>query len=255
MFIMISLVSKIRDADEKSNVSSNTALDLGETSNLSTAKENHRVDSCAPEPCTDPSNSLYIQDVEGANKGYSSFRSGQDYNNLVNLYYDLEEKKQKILEQLHQFGGWNNQYSGEGSGSGVQWGTSAYGEHPIAASQVSHPNALCSCCPYVYQCCLAPCTSCPGCSLGGTFDGKTCNDNSVVMVPGTAGPLEDSNIVKTAMEAAEKAMSSLRTKFSGDSNLNEGQHGFPRGKNRHENRIYCVLVYNLFINGAAMKIA
>lgn len=140
------------------------------------------------------------------------------------------------MEQLHQYGGWNYQYSGEGSG--VQWGScSTSREHAIPASLDSHPNVVCSCCPYVYPCLAAPCTSCPGCSLGGTCVGKTCADASIAMVPGSERSclLKDGNIVQAAMGAAEKALSSVKPQISGDSNINEGEHGFPKGRDLHEN--------------------
>lgn len=206
-----------RDADEKSNVASSTATDLGETSKFSPVKENHCVDSSAPaERCMDSSN-VHLQDAQHVINGCSYSYGTEDYNQLLSQYYELEEKRQKILEQLHQYGGWNYQYSGEGSGSGVQWGScSTSQEHPLCASQVSHPNVICSCCPYVCQCLVAPCPS-----LDGTCVGKTCTDtSSVAMVPGRPCLLEDGDIVKTAMGAAERAISSMRTKISGDSNIN-----------------------------------
>lgn len=238
-----SCLLKIRDEDEKNNASSNTATDLGE-SNLLVIEENHREDFHVPESCIDSLNGLHKQDVESAGKGYSSFHNSEDYNEVLNQYNELEEKRQKILEQLYQFGGWNNQYSVEGSVPAVKWGgCSMYQECPVSASQVSHSNAFCSCCPYVSQCCKVPCTSCPGCSLGGTYVGKTCSDNSMVTVTGSSGLLEDGNIVKTAMGAAEKAISSMMTKVSGDSNINEGnKHGFLGGKYLHEN-LNNVMVY------------
>lgn len=207
---------------------------MGDTSNTSHVKENHCGDSHAAEPCIDSLNNLHQQNMEDACKGYSYSHGADDYNKLLNLYYELEEKRQNILGQLNQFGGWNYQNSGSGSGSGVQWGTySTYQEFPIPASQVSHPNVVSSCCGC--QCLVAPCTSCPGCSLGGTSVCKTCTDDSVAMVPGKSCPLEDSNIVKTAMAAAEKAISSMRTKISSDPNIIEGMPGFPRVNDLHEN--------------------
>jgi hypothetical protein len=207
---------------------------LGETSNISHVKENHFGDSHAAEPYIDSSNNLHQQNMEDAGKGYSYSHGADDYNKLLNLYYELEEKRQNILGQLNQFGGWNYQYSGSGSGSGVQWGTySTCQEFPIPASQASHPNVVSSCCGC--QCLVAPCTSCPGCSLGGTSVCKTCTDDSVAMVPGKSCPLENGNIVKTAMAAAEKAISSMRTKISSDPNIIEGMPGFPRVNNLLEN--------------------
>uniref|UniRef100_A0A2N9G3L5 Survival Motor Neuron Gemin2-binding domain-containing protein n=1 Tax=Fagus sylvatica TaxID=28930 RepID=A0A2N9G3L5_FAGSY len=208
-----------RDANEKSNVASSTVIDSGETNNLSQVKENHCVDSRAPD--IDSTDSLLKQDVQDAGKANSYYHGAEDYNKLLNMYYEFEEKRQNILEQLHQFGGWNYQHSGEGSG--VQWGScSTYQEHPIPASQVSHPNVVCSCCPYVCQGFVAPCTSCPGCSLGGTSVGKTCTDASMATVPASSCLLEDGSVVQTAMGAAGKALSSMTKKMSGDSNINEG---------------------------------
>lgn len=67
--------------------------------------------------------------------------------------------------------------------------------------------------------------------------GKTCADASIAMVPGSERSclLKDGNIVQAAMGAAEKALSSVKPQISGDSNIKEGEHGFPKGRDLHEN--------------------
>ncbi|KAJ6342134.1 hypothetical protein OIU78_010133 [Salix suchowensis] len=56
---------------------------------------------------------------------------------------------------------------------------------------------------------MAPCSSFSSCTLGGTSLGKACADSSPMMNPGKSFPPIDDNIVKTAMDAAERAMSSM----------------------------------------------
>ncbi|KAJ7953405.1 Survival motor neuron [Quillaja saponaria] len=212
------LVTK-RDADEKSNDTSTAAHEVGEARNVSSLKENNYAGSHEPSPPVDASNGIHIQDTQDAQKGYPYSQDGNDYDQLLGQYYELEEKRQKILEQLNQFGGWNYHYPAGGSNSGVQCSNSQ--EHLVQACQVSHPNIICSCCPYFCQSSVAPCMSCTGCPLGGgTCVGKP-SDDSVTMGPANSSTYEDGKIVRTAMGAAEKALSTIRTNFSGDSNINE----------------------------------
>lgn len=77
----------------------------------------------------------------------------ESYNQLLKQYYELEEKRQKVLEQLYQCsaGGWNYQDVSAGFDIGTQWGTSsACQEHPVSASQPSHNPAIPYYCPSSY---------------------------------------------------------------------------------------------------------
>uniref|UniRef100_A0A5B7B747 Survival Motor Neuron Gemin2-binding domain-containing protein n=1 Tax=Davidia involucrata TaxID=16924 RepID=A0A5B7B747_DAVIN len=200
------------EADDNSNDVSNTTTEMGETNNLPSVKENHCANSCAPQHYVDSSNGQQAQD---ALHGYSNTQGAEDYTRLLNQYYELEEQRQKILQQLHQFGSWNYQ----SSGSNEHWGTgSTSQEHQVPTTQASYPAVICSCCPYACQCLVAPC------SLGGTCVGKTCDATSVIGCDGKSFSLEDGDIVKTAMGAADRALSSLKTNSSEKrEEKNEGQ--------------------------------
>ncbi|KAF5935909.1 hypothetical protein HYC85_027038 [Camellia sinensis] len=190
-------------AGDNNNVAANTTTELGETNDLPQNKTNHVVDSFTQEPNVDLSYGQHTQDTL---QHYSNTQGAGDYTQLLNQYYELEEQRQKILQQLQQFGSWHYQ----GSGSNVQWGTSSASlEHPVPTSQASYPAVVSSYCPYGCQCLVAPC------SLGGTCAGKTCDATSGIDHNGKLTSSENGDIIKTALGAAESALSSLKIKTSG----------------------------------------
>jgi hypothetical protein len=217
------VIFKCREADENSNVISNSVTELEETENLAPAKLNNCVDSLGPEPYVDPSNGgVHAQTLSGL---YS--HGAEDYNQLLGQFYELEEKRQKILQQLNLHGGYNYQYPAEGSGSGGYWGTcSASQDQSVAATQASLSPLICSCCPYACHCSVAPCSSFSSCTFGGTSLGKACTDSSAMMNPGKSFPPIDDDIVKTAMNAAERAISSMTMNTPVVNSDIEGKHGF-----------------------------
>ncbi|XP_054815995.1 uncharacterized protein LOC129315886 [Prosopis cineraria] len=191
----------------------------GETSNGSYFEEIYHTDSQVAQSCLDSSVGQNMgHSVDGQNS-YSHAQGVDDYNQLVGQYYELEERRQKILEQLNQYGGLNYQYADSVFNSGVPY--SNFQSCSMSACHVSDPNVPCSCCPCCDQCLVPPCTSVPGCSLGGTSVGKPCNNYSVTKCPEKPFPCEDDKILKTAMVAAEKAMSTIKTTISGNSDKNE----------------------------------
>ncbi|KAJ6308444.1 hypothetical protein OIU76_018098 [Salix suchowensis] len=171
--------------------------------NLAPAKLKNCVDSLGPDPYVDPSNGgAHAQTLNGCLYSHGT----EDYNQLLNQYYELEEKRQMILQQLNVY----YQYPVDDSGSGGYWGTcSASQDQLVAATQASLTPLICSCCPYACHCSVAPCSSFSSCTLGGTSLGKACADSSPMMNPGKSFPPMDDDIVKTAMDAAERAMSSM----------------------------------------------
>ncbi|KAK4845446.1 hypothetical protein QYF36_005195 [Acer negundo] len=208
---------RLEEAEENKNIVTNTETEMREAKNLAPVEGNPCMDSHAPEACIDSSNGLATQD---APKGYSDSQGAEDYNQLLNQYYEIEEKRQHILQQLQQFGSWNYQFSAEGYSSVSQWGAcSTSQEHPLPASQACHPGVMCSCCPYVCQTLVAPCTTYPACSLADACRGKICMDTNASEDSGKLLSPVKSDIVKTAMGAAEKAISSLKTTVT--SNINE----------------------------------
>ncbi|CAL5359547.1 hypothetical protein CsSME_00049728 [Camellia sinensis var. sinensis] len=200
-------------AGDNNNVAANTTTELGETNDLPQNKTNHVVDSFTQEPNVDLSYGQHTQDTL---QHYSNTQGAGDYTQLLNQYYELEEQRQKILQQLQQFGSWDYQ----GSGSNVQWGTSSASlEHPVPTSQASYPAVVSSYCPYGCQCLVAPC------SLGGTCAGKTCDATSGIDHNGKLTSSENGDIIKTALGAAESALSSLKIKTS------------EKGEERHEGQL------------------
>lgn len=172
-------------------------------------EENHK-------PCLD---STIGQETQNAHNGYSYEQGFDDYNKLVAEYYELEEKRLKIWEQINQYGGWNQQYAATGPNSGVMYSDGQY--YSMSAQQVSDPNVVCSCCPCFSQCAVDSCASVPGCSVGGSGVGKACNDCTVEKGNKVSIPCGDGKMHEMAMGAAERALSTIRTTISGDLNVNE----------------------------------
>ncbi|KAE8693202.1 NAD(P)-binding Rossmann-fold superfamily protein isoform 1 [Hibiscus syriacus] len=161
-----------------------------------------------------------MQDKQDGNNGNLDSQRVQDYNQLIGRYYEIEEKRQTILQQLQQYGNWDYQYSAEGSSTGAQCGTSCVSlEYPILTSQASQSTGICSCCPYVCQTLGTPCTSYPCCSLDGTSVVKTITDRNGSTSHGNSPKIINSDIVQTAMDAAER--SSLATNAPINPNVNE----------------------------------
>ncbi|KAK8472189.1 hypothetical protein PHAVU_002G136900 [Phaseolus vulgaris] len=207
-----------RDADPNDHIPATDVLDSGETSNESKLEEDHHIESLVDQSCLD---SISGQGIQSGQSGYAYAEGVDDYNQLVAQYYELEEKRVKILEQLNQYGTLNYQNEAAVSSSSVPYSNSQ--EYSMAAYQVSDPNAVCTCCPCYSQCLPATMNTVHGCSLGGLSVGKPCNNASVEMDHKMSFPCEDDKIRKMAMGAAEKALSTIRTTISGDFNVNEGK--------------------------------
>eukprot|EP00257_Ricinus_communis_P025657 XP_025013071.1 uncharacterized protein LOC8278511 isoform X2 [Ricinus communis] len=186
----------ISDLDEKSNVPSNAAIELGEAKKLTAVQENHHLDSIEPQPGIYSSGG---QDALAVND-YSYVQNSEGYNQLLTQYYDIEEKRQRILHQLQQLGGYDYHYPAEGFGSSQQW--------------------------------AVPCTSFSACSFDGTCDGKLCNNSSEVMGLAKSVPLVDGDIVKIAMGAAERAISTTKTISSINSGTKEKEKEKENGKGK-----------------------
>ncbi|XP_050377689.1 uncharacterized protein LOC126794936 [Argentina anserina] len=202
------------DTDDATKDMPKTAIEGGETSNLSEVIEKQSLDSYVPDP--------YSQDAQDMQNNYSSSQGGEDYTKLLNQYYEIEEKREKILEQLHQFGGGNYLYSGEGSGlgSGVLWSNlSSYEQITVPASQPSNPAGVASCCLYMCPCLMTSCNAFPACS--SACAGITCTEACLATSNGKPLSPEDGNVVKTALGTAERALSSMTTKITGDSLVTE----------------------------------
>ncbi|XP_009766238.1 uncharacterized protein [Nicotiana sylvestris] len=195
------------EGDDNSKVAPDTTIEMGDASYLPSVKENSSSEAVPPESQVNAQNT---QD-----KAIESIcsQSVEDYNQLLNTYYKLEDQRQKILQQLNQFGMWSYRNS-----------ASTSQEHQAYAAQSSHPTESSFYCPHGCQSWVSPCTASP-CCLGGNQDDKPC-DASVQGVQQNNSSLQNSNLVNIAKEAAEKVLSSLKqasNTASLDSFANEGK--------------------------------
>ncbi|KAJ8774154.1 hypothetical protein K2173_009585 [Erythroxylum novogranatense] len=155
----------------------------------------------------------------------------EEYNQLLSQYYELEEKRQVILQKLHQLSGYDTQYPVEGSGSGQQGGfcsTSQY--YLVPANQASLLNLIGSSCCCICHCYVAPCASSAACTLGGTCLNKECTDSTVVTNPQNSFAPVNDDISKIALGAAERAISSMKMNTSNISGSKDAEHLAKTGK-------------------------
>lgn len=226
------------ESDDMNNAASNHTTEIVETINPLSVKGSHSVDAYGPGHYMSSSND------QNVHNSYLNTQCVEDYNHLLNQYYELEEQRQKILQQLYQFGSWNYQ----GSDSSVQWGTfsasqerqvpaaqascqtdstvqlgttSASQEHQVPAAQASYPTVACCCFSHVCPCLVGPCTSLPACTSGGACTGKLSDDTSAGGHNGISVPIKEDDLIKKVMGAADRALSSLRTNASGGSDIGE----------------------------------
>ncbi|KAL8196329.1 hypothetical protein R6Q57_025329 [Mikania cordata] len=127
------------------------------------------------------SNGDQIQD----NCSNANAEGAEHYNLLLGQYNAVEEQRQKLLEQLYQYGNWDPQSYGYGYSAGYD---SQY--HTISAPQTSGPP-MCSCRPYV------------------------CPYSTSLAKNGSSVSVEDDGFIKAAMGAVDKAIHSFDKPTSG----------------------------------------
>ncbi|KAL3499996.1 hypothetical protein ACH5RR_039089 [Cinchona calisaya] len=184
------------EISDDNKVSLDTAAEGEENDNVLTVKEMSCLESEGPENHVGSSNGQHIHQEP---VGCLNSESTEDYNQLVNKYYELEEQRQKILQQLNHFGYWNYD-------SGL---TAVTSQEPEASTFQAHPTVPSSFCPYGCQSWVAPCTSLPCYCSGGSCVEKSCNAPAEAPSTKNTSPGQ-TDFVKTAMVAAEQALSSLK---------------------------------------------
>lgn len=185
--------------------------EVGETESLETAKGYEVANSEVTAEHALGSSSLPLQD-QSLNDPTST--DMDDYNKLYYQYYEVEEQRQKILQKLQNK--WNYSYPSEEPASGLQWGTSyATPEYQSSTTQVPCGTMVVSCCPCACQCSMASCSSIP-CPLAGVSASNLCINPSATKDLGKQPADEDVDIVKTALGAAERAISTLKNKSDSD---------------------------------------
>ncbi|XP_043696244.1 uncharacterized protein LOC122646708 isoform X2 [Telopea speciosissima] len=211
------------EVHDDGNAVSNTGPEAGIANDLPQSQESYHANSHGQEAFMQTSHIPHTQKVLD---GFSYSQDVGEYNKLLSQYYELEEQRQKVLQQLHEAGYWNYQGIGEGSGSSAQWGAcSTFQEqHQVPIHQSSLPGVVSSCCPYVCPCLVAPCSSLPCCASSGSCVsniGTDVNTASCMMGPQKSSSFEDDIVVKTGLGAAERAISSFKMTKSSASNIHE----------------------------------
>ncbi|KAI6707565.1 hypothetical protein NL676_010527 [Syzygium grande] len=191
--------------EPKHTAASNCAKVSAEANNDPSVNGNPCGDVLAQGSHPDSSNGMPVQ---GTLEAHSYSQGAEGYDQLLAEYYELEQKKEKVLQLLHQYGYWNYQFPQDANGAApsAPWATATAAIEPSVPSGHTFPVGS-PCCPYVCQSFEAPCPV-STCSFGKTCVSEICNS-----APSTSHqkvPVEDSDVTRTAIEAAEKALSSLK---------------------------------------------
>ncbi|XP_076930705.1 uncharacterized protein LOC143595619 [Bidens hawaiensis] len=171
-----------RITDHTKESAPNVVSENNEAKSANVETDNITVtEKCASEVVSQhavPTNGHQIQDADCSN---ANTGSAEHYNLLLNQYNAVEEQRQKLLEQLYQYGHWDPQAYSYGYGYGAGY-DSQY--QTVSAPQTSGPP-MCTCQP----------TVCPySTSLAQ-------NGNSV--------SVEDDGFIKAAKGAIDKAIHSF----------------------------------------------
>ncbi|KAL8053384.1 hypothetical protein ABFX02_05G067600 [Erythranthe guttata] len=131
----------------------------------------------------------------------------EEYNQLLSKYYEIEDQRQKILQQLNQCNNWNYQNPISDASTSEEY---------YRASLPQQPYDTVTCyCSYGCQNWVVPCDS-----LTASCPDAICKDARKAH----SVSHEESDIVKTAMDAAKRAVSSITRDASikADVSANEG---------------------------------
>jgi len=128
------------------------------TDNLSNQGNNFVADLHASE--SEPCSSGFLC-TDGKTYSYSDQQS-EDYAQLLSQYYELEDQKQKVVQQLHQANYWNYQTPVQSSTCQLP---QVFG-HTVSEHGVQTPYSLCSCHFIAIPLIPAACTG-GGLSAGG----------------------------------------------------------------------------------------
>lgn len=134
-------------------------------------------------------------DLKSQNEATCYLDGSEEYNNLLNKYYEVENQRQQILQQLNRYSNSNYQYPL--SSTSVTEECQAFVPQP-------YESVACNC-PYGCQNWVLPCDSSPAACSGGNYTGTTCHDKG--SPNGKSGPIKVPDFVNTVMAAAEKALS------------------------------------------------
>ncbi|KAL7149858.1 hypothetical protein ABFS83_05G069500 [Erythranthe nasuta] len=188
--------------DDGSYTSVETTAKIGETAN------NLHLLQMTENPSLEIENhAMESHNVQSQNEAAWGSINQEEYNQLLSKYYEIEDQRQKILQQLNQCNNWNYQNPVSDK--------SAYEEHQASVTQQPYDTVTCYC-SYGCQNWVVPCdsltASCP--------DAIYKDARKAHSVPHE----ESDDIVKIAMDAAKRAVSSITQDASikADVSANEG---------------------------------
>ncbi|XP_051145664.1 uncharacterized protein LOC127261376 [Andrographis paniculata] len=145
-----------------------------------------------------PGNHTITSDTNIQNEAALNSNDQEEYNQLLNKYYEIEDQRQRILEQLNQY---NNCYSQNPD------------QHQEAYVPQPYSTVACNC-SYGCENWVAPCNSLPNTCLGGPCTDESCHGFFKHDEKRNSIPAPDHNYVQTAMAAAKTALSSLKLETS-----------------------------------------
>lgn len=179
----------------------------GEADKSAVATENETLDSEVPQEYVEAPKATPLQNHT---QSYSSSQVPEEYELLWNQYYELEEKRLQVCEKLQQYGQWDPNYPVGNSGSCMLSSTVPASQDQYYSSQACSPAYAVVCCPNECQSSMTSCCL-PSCSLRASAG--LCMNSS--LATGSGRVSEDADIVKMGMEAAQKAISTLKEGASG----------------------------------------
>ncbi|KAL6550461.1 hypothetical protein OROMI_020949 [Orobanche minor] len=148
-----------------------------------------------------PVKHVISSDVQSQNEAAWYSSAPEEYSQLLTKYYELEGQRQQVRQQLNQYN-CNYQHPVPGTSTSKEYQAS-----------VPQPYDTVTCyCPYGCQNWIVPTNILPASCSGDTCIGKSCNG---IPRQGNPIPPEDTDFVKTAMLAAERALSSLTKEANG----------------------------------------
>ncbi|KAL3649627.1 hypothetical protein CASFOL_006030 [Castilleja foliolosa] len=217
--------NKLRPSDENLQKTDDlhteleTTLKFGETAELSQIKPNSLSAKCVVSSSDNqngnlsptnensdaksgsPVKHLIPSDLHSQNEAAWYSNAQEEYNQLLDKYYELEGQRQQVLQQLNQYNNWNYQHPIPSTSTSQEYQTS-----------IPLPYDAVTCyCPYGCQNWVVPNSSVPDSCTGNACVGNSCNNIPRESQPGNPVPREEHEFVKTAMLAAERALSSLKS--------------------------------------------
>lgn len=139
-----------------------------------------------------PGKHMSSSDIKTQNEAITCSNGPEEYSMLLNKYYEIEGQRQQILQQLYQYSNCNEQFPTSSTPTAEQYQAS-----------VAQPYDTVTChCPYGCQNWVVPCNSLPT----SNYVDKCCQNIPKGSQNGNSISLEDTDFVKTAMVAAERAL-------------------------------------------------